>query len=586
MQYRHNSRTPTGPDNSGDAPGNTTCDDCNAALITNDDGEYLCADCGLIHDEYHLDPGPSYTAYSGLDWQKKAHHGGETSVAQPLNGLGTVFYTGRDGYGRTVSNKLRKRYRRLKKHHDIYAKNKDRNFQTAFNELDALVSSLNLPGQVKDAAAKIYRKAFQDDLIRGRSIEGMVSASVLIAIRRHKIPRTVDELASVGHVDSAEIYRAFSYIRQELNIPTPPPSPFQWFNELAGKLEVEPHIRADARERLESIMEEGTLSGREPKGLAVATLYASYLYNHQTPFSQTDASEAADVGKQTVSNIAQAILERDGYELRDLHPWFKNPQKELDEFADEYNLPTYTRAYAEKLLDGVAGGDYLDERLPKAVAMAAVTVASIKTNFTRFSETSLTDFSNVSADTLSTEISDFNNTFNTNLLSGSPSISITESFFGSVAFAKKLAGMSIDILQGVGHAIESRIELVTGVRITRRRSMSSSPETGLGSASSNPSVPVAGPVSGAGPSPKPTHPSTMPTARAVPDRGHGPPGTVLAETGAPWNGGSLRKVPHTTGRIRSHPPPSAGPHSASRVQQPRREPHVTPGMRSLRGGTT
>lgn len=468
MQYQPNTHTNACPTTSttSEETGNARCDECNGRLVSNDDGELLCNDCGLIVDEYHIDPGPSYTAFSSEDWQSKSHHGGTNTVAQPLNGLGTVFYTSRDGYGRTVTSKQRSRYQRLKKHHDIYDKNRERNYENAFNELTALVSRLQLPTHVKDEAAKIYKRAFKNDLIRGRSIEGMISGSLLIAIRKHQVPRSADDLAEFGHVDEGEIFSAFKYIRSELRIPTPPPSPFLWFSELANTLDLEPGIRTEARKRLETMLESGRFCGRDPQALAVSTMYATYLYNHKEPFSQTDAADAADVGKQTISNITAAILEQDGLELCDLHPWFKNPINELNEFAERHSLPARTRAAAEDLLEAVKETDYLDDRLPKPTAMAAVAIASIKTGHVGFNEDALLEFANQTTNSLTDSIRTFIETFNITLDSITRTVIQRTSFLGAYTLARHLTASNIDILRDIGVQLRAETEFRTGVTPT------------------------------------------------------------------------------------------------------------------------
>lgn len=566
MQYQPNAHNKVGPLTAEDTD-DTRCEDCNGQLTTNNDGEYLCDDCGLIVEEYHIDPGPSYTAFSSEDWQNKTHHGSPNNVAQPLNGLGTVFYTTTDGRGRTIAGNQRSWYRRLKSHHDIYDKNRERNHKKAFNELNALGARLCIPEHVQTGAAKIYRRAFENDLIRGRSIEGMVSGSLLIAIRKHKIPRSAADLAEFGHVDEGEIYGAFRYIRAELNIPTPPPSPFQWFSELASKLDLPAHIRIGARTRLEKIQESGAFSGRDPKGLAVATMYATFLYNHEEPFSQKDASEAAGVGKQTVSSITSAILERDGLELRDLHPWFKNPLKDLEEFAEKFDLPVRTQRRADHLLEGITDTDYLDDRLPKPTAMAAVTIASIKTGYTGLNESAILEYATQSADALSAAIQKFDATFGCGLRSTTTSANFPAGFLGAVAYARKLTGSALSILQEIGENITADIEMKTGVTLQRN-----APPTPRATVDGNRTSParvapttststINAPPGVTGPDTRAPHIEagrSMGVGRGEPRirrfRGH----THLTSHGYPRPpriDGSAAHLPHPGGGIRAHPPP-------------------------------
>lgn len=581
MQYQPNTHNKAFPPTSGtiEATENARCDECDGRLVSNNDGELLCNGCGLIVDEYHIDPGPSYTAFSSEDWQTKSHHGGTNTVAQPLNGLGTVFYTSRDGYGRTVDSKQRSRYQRLKKHHDIYDKNRERNYENAFNELTALVSRLQLPAHVKDEAAKIYKRAFKNDLIRGRSIEGMISGSLLIAIRKHQVPRSAEDLAEFGHVDEGEVFSAFKYIRKELRIPTPPPSPFLWFSELANTLDLEPDIRTEARKRLKRMLDSGRFCGRDPQALAVSTMYATYLYNHEEPFSQTDAADAADVGKQTISNITAAILEQDGLELCDLHPWFKNPINELNDFADEHSLPARTRAAAEELLANVKETDYLDDRLPKPTAMAAVAIASVKTGHVGLNKDALIEFANQTTTSLSIATGAFIETFNIALESITQRATKATSFLGAFTLARNLTGSTIDILRDIGLQLGAEIKATTGVSPSPHRAPQRATPNTPRQDTPHPRESKDRPTAGTHTTRTQVEVGSPPTPQTPPT-----PGEVLQRpTGPPDRGAGDAKIPHVSvatthpalpprdsGRrhtqLQRHPPPavsSSRPHSAT-----------------------
>jgi len=49
---------------------------------------------------------------------------------------------------------------------------KERNLKQALGEIDRMASALGLPENVRETASVIYRRALDDDLLPGRSIEG------------------------------------------------------------------------------------------------------------------------------------------------------------------------------------------------------------------------------------------------------------------------------------------------------------------------------------------------------------------------------------------------------------------------------
>ncbi len=54
---------------------------------------------------------------------------------------------------------------------------------------------------MQEIASKIYREAVEEDLIRGRSMEGGASAALYAACRKAQMPRTLEELAEASRVE-------------------------------------------------------------------------------------------------------------------------------------------------------------------------------------------------------------------------------------------------------------------------------------------------------------------------------------------------------------------------------------------------
>ncbi len=65
---------------------------------------------------------------------------------------------------------------------------KERNLKQALGEIDRMASALGLPTNVRETASVIYRRALDEDLLPGRSIEGVSTACVYAAARQAGVP--------------------------------------------------------------------------------------------------------------------------------------------------------------------------------------------------------------------------------------------------------------------------------------------------------------------------------------------------------------------------------------------------------------
>jgi transcription initiation factor TFIIB len=175
--------------------GARTCPECDAAaLVRSGDGSELsCDDCGLIVEEEAIDRGPEWRAFNHQERQSKSRVGAPTTQTMHDKGLTTTIdWKDKDAYGRSISSKKRSQMHRLRKWQErIRTKDAgERNLQFALSEIDRMASALGVPRSVREVASVIYRRALKEDLIRGRSIEGVATSALYAACRKEGIPRS------------------------------------------------------------------------------------------------------------------------------------------------------------------------------------------------------------------------------------------------------------------------------------------------------------------------------------------------------------------------------------------------------------
>ncbi|ERG96651.1 transcription initiation factor IIB family protein [Haloquadratum walsbyi] len=300
-------------DESSEVEETVHCPECESTdLITDDErGETVCADCGLVVDEDSIDRGPEWRAFDSAERDQKSRVGAPTTKLMHDKGLSTnIGWQDKDAYGNSLSSTQRQKMQRLRTWNERFRTrdSKERNLKQALGEIDRMASALGLPESVRETASVIYRRALDEDLLPGRSIEGISTAALHAAARMAQVPRSIDEVARVSRVDEDEFERAYRYIVRELSLEIQPADPAEYVPRFASDLEVPKETERTARELLESAKRQNVHSGKSPVGLAAAALYASAQLTNDE-LTQADVSEVTDISEVTIRNRYQELLE-------------------------------------------------------------------------------------------------------------------------------------------------------------------------------------------------------------------------------------------------------------------------------------
>ena len=284
------------------------------ALTRTADGELIHEETGLIIEEEQIDPGPEWRAFNHSERQSKSRVGAPTTKTMHDKGLTTTIdWKDKDAYGRSISSKKRSQMHRLRKWQErIRTKDAgERNLQFALSEVDRMASALGVPRSVREVASVIYRRALNEDLIRGRSIEGVSTAALYAACRKEGIPRSLEEISEVSRVDRKEIGRTYRYISQELGLEMRPVDPQKYVPRFSSELGLGEEVQSKANEIIETTAEQGLLSGKSPTGYAAAAIYAASLLCNEKK-TQREVADVAQVTEVTIRNRYQEQIEAMG----------------------------------------------------------------------------------------------------------------------------------------------------------------------------------------------------------------------------------------------------------------------------------
>jgi len=260
----------------------TSCTECESTHIIKDDnrGELVCSDCGLVIQENIIDRSKDWRAFDAESEAKRAHAGSPMNPLIHDKGLSTEISSGfRDYSGKIIARKNRLAVLRMRKWQYRTRTNNtaERNLMMALKQLNNIASRLDLPANVRDEAAVIYRKAVKKNLIRGRNTESLVAASLYASCRKRWVPRTLQEIADQTSLPKAnarrKVAKSYRFLLRVMNIQASPPSPFDYIPRYSEELNLDAEVRDKTVEILRLASDIGITVGKSPLSTVAGAIY-------------------------------------------------------------------------------------------------------------------------------------------------------------------------------------------------------------------------------------------------------------------------------------------------------------------------
>ena len=287
------------------------CPDCGSAGILDEaHGELICEDCGLVLDDQRIDHGPEWRATTSQENAEQSRTGGALTETLHDKGLSTsIDWRNTDAHGNQLSKQKRRRLNRMRTQHEHARIQQagEHTLKVGLGEIDRMASALGVPDSVREVASVTYRRARDDNLLHGRSIEGMASSALYAACRQAGFPRSLDEIAAVSRVERVEIGRAYRYLAGELDIDLAPTTPQEFVPRFASELGASREVESTASEILEATQGTDILAGVSPTSSAGAALYAAGLVCDRD-FSQEEVGKVAEISTVTIRHHYRDLL--------------------------------------------------------------------------------------------------------------------------------------------------------------------------------------------------------------------------------------------------------------------------------------
>lgn len=292
--------------------GRETCLACGGRSFTKDQprGENVCTSCGLVVSDHTFDNGPEWRAFTPEERQSRERTGAPMRFIIADKGLSTTIdWRNKDAAGRPITGKSRAAIYRMRKwHFRSRAHGYDhKNLLSAMSEMERLASQLAVPRDTRESAALIYRKALKKGLVRGRSIDAFVAASIYLACRIHRIPRRLGEVSTESKATRKKLGQSVRLIISQLDVKVPLPLAHDLIPRLSSDLGVKGETTRRAAEIVAEAREKGITIGKDPGGIAGAALYIAGILEEDRR-TQSDISRVTRVTEVTIRNRYKELV--------------------------------------------------------------------------------------------------------------------------------------------------------------------------------------------------------------------------------------------------------------------------------------
>jgi transcription initiation factor TFIIB len=301
-----------------DSDNTMLCSICKSNQIITDteSGELICSKCGQVISDKVQQAGPEWRNFaqssSNESNDSRSRVGMSTSLARHDMGLSTIIgRTDRDASGQKIDAVMRTTMDRLRTwdYRTQIRSATDRNLRNAFFQLDVLKDKLGLSDSIVEKVAYIYRKAQERQLVRGRTISGVLAAAIYIACREMGISRTLKDIATYSNVKFKEVAKSYRLLCLELDLKIPIVDPMKYIAKVANKANLNEKTKRQAAEIMDNVVKKEVSVGKNPMGLAASVLYISSMKTGEN-ITQSDLSNAAGVTEVTLRNRYKDLMNR------------------------------------------------------------------------------------------------------------------------------------------------------------------------------------------------------------------------------------------------------------------------------------
>jgi len=256
-----------------------TCPLCKGKLVLDlDKGERVCSRCAIVIDEHVSVANPGRTNFFSADPENESPNEPTSLMTYHVGLPSLIDKKNIDASGNQIHRSYEiEKIRRLNRF-TILNDSKTRNINKAIREIHKISGVLGISHSIAERASYIYRKALNRKLVRGRSITGLVAATIYIACKEVGIQFPIDRIEGlIENCNRKNVIHYYKFLLREMKINVGVPDPVRYVSRIAVRARLSGKTERRALEILSQIGGDPVLSGKKPVSLAAASVYLAAL---------------------------------------------------------------------------------------------------------------------------------------------------------------------------------------------------------------------------------------------------------------------------------------------------------------------
>lgn len=280
----------------------TACAHClKADTVSLIDGDYVCTSCGCINSRF-IDHGAEWRNFMGDD-SKGANMmrcGMPVNSLMPDAMLGSLI-----GFGNARETQ---ELRIMRKYHMWNSTSyKERSLYTVFDSLSLNAMNNGISKSIIEEAKALYKKVSDMKITRGNNRSGLIAASVYMACKNNKVPRSTKEIAGFFNVKLAVMTKSCKRFQEMLKTNIKSTNAEDFISRFGSKINLDKHQKDLCRMLIMKAEEEDLVSDNIPPSIAAGAIFAcSMMYDWK--IDKKELAEACEVSQVTITKCSKKML--------------------------------------------------------------------------------------------------------------------------------------------------------------------------------------------------------------------------------------------------------------------------------------